>query len=133
MASSTFGATAKALEDLYFPGRITESTEAGPEQAEKKIDEIAGDVAVELRQAKIRPEDITEEGSPNAWKWLTRTILLGAAAQYGRVAATHSVDVFDDWDRKFEARMERLRADPKSVLDDVPTYGGGTSAYNAFV
>jgi len=128
MANPTYGADAESLEDKYFPGRISESQLAGPDQAQSVVDEVADDVAVEVRNGGVVPESITEETAPLSYKWLTKTILLGAAAEYGRRSSSQNVELWDTWSVQFEDRMKRLRFEPQSVLEDAPGFSADDAA-----
>lgn len=125
----TYGATPQALEEQYFPGVMADSRRAGYGQAELKIGEIAGDVAIEVRASGIQPDSITAEDSPRAYAWLTRTILLGGAVAYGLASSHVDTDVIEVWRSEYQARIRRLQEDPRVVLDDVPGYQPGATSH----
>lgn len=125
----TYGATPLVLEEQYFPGVLAASRRAGYDQAALKIDEIAADVAIEVRAAGIDPGAITADGAPRAYAWLTRTILLGAAVAYGTTASQVTTDVIELWRDEYQTRLRRLREDPRVVLDDVPGYQPGATSH----
>lgn len=128
----TYGATPQALEEQYFPGLLQESRRAGYDQAALKIGEVAADVAIEVRSAGIQPDVITSDGSPRAYAWLTRTILLGSAVAYGLSASHVTTDVIEVWRSEYQARIRRLQDAPRAVLDDVPGYQAGATVFNVY-
>lgn len=118
MALATFGATADLLGDRYFPtGYSAEVTDA----ATDAIEEVANELGMYVRAAKVEPEDITAGHAEAAYNWLQNAVLLGAAARFASRVGLADPDTIDQWREDYQGMVVALRSNANVILASVST------------
>jgi hypothetical protein len=134
MAAPTFGATAAVLEERYWGGKGILGLPHMLAMAGGVLDQLAADVETALSSVSIDASDIAEATSPKAWRWLTDTILFGAAAELTRRSSKEgAIEVADAWESKFRDRIRQIRIEPQNVLSDYVTTQAKATVYEVLV
>lgn len=120
MAVATFGVTGTMLDDRFFgSGLGTRATEI----ADDVIAEVAAELEVHIRAAKVEPDEITEGHSPRAYRWIQNALAKGAAAELATRIGSADPDVVENWREDFRRYVGELRSNSNVILGDITTRG----------